>query len=89
MTQEMQTSTINDILYKHDLMNTSCTMNEGMEDEYWSVADYIIEKYMEDNVFTLDLVRDCLLDLFPVGEDFIDHDTLVKVYEEMLLTIEE
>ena len=40
----MTVDEINHLLWQLDPMNTSCNVNEGMEDEYWSQASEIAEQ---------------------------------------------
>lgn len=40
----MDTPALNQLLWRIDPMNTGCSVNPGMEDEYWSLADAISER---------------------------------------------
>ena len=40
----MTVDEINHLLWQQDPMNTCCNVNEGMEDEYWSLASEIAER---------------------------------------------
>ena len=89
MKANMQTNKINDILYVHDPMGTCCNLNEGMEDEYWSVADMIAQLYLDTQALSLDTIRDSLTECFGIDEELIDYDLMVNVFNEVELIIGE
>ena len=89
MKANMQINKINDILYIHDPMGTCCNLNQGMEEEYWSVSDMITNKYLDDQILSLDSVRDSIIECFGVDESVIDYDQMVKAFDEMELSLED
>ena len=88
MIREMQTNTINEILYMADPVGTCCNSNEGMEYEYWAVADDIVSHFMETNEFTVEVLRDTLLEIFNTPEEILDFDQLVEIADEITASIE-
>ncbi len=40
----LDVATINQFLWRHDLMGTGCNLNDEMEYEYWAIADGIHQR---------------------------------------------